>query len=828
MHASGGTPRAVAPTVFVRNTRALVPSFRQQRQEDAHECVRGLLDAMIRGEVFGCGGFGTARWAVETSTAVHRVFGGALQSSVVCTECRYASVTSEPFLDLSLEMANLNSVPAALAKFTAAETLRGDNRYRCGACNKLVVAMKRLCIRRAPNVLTLHVKRFTRTNKDMRFIDFPEQLDVGKYMYGKPPRLRALYRLSGVIVHIGLTRASGHYVAYVKAMNGSWTLKDDSVSRTVPLSTVLRQRAYVLLYSRVEEALDVQLSPGKATSAPYGMSASTRPTLTSSPQPRRPASGGSGPAPAPVPLAARGLRNAPSAAPAYVTGARSSPATRQPIAQGGGGTPTCRKVDGGPLPGSSLALHAASPARAAVGKSFVRTPSQLFPSPAPLLAKPPASSEAADKQDNPLLELSSESESECASPSPKRARAGGSPVRSMSTPPKVNGDANSTGVRKPPSPTRTGDAAKPTAAESPAAAVAAAASAQVHGGTPPAPGQPASEEPTVELPRVPRRSWPRWSWDSGRRGSKSPPHDKSASGGPEHGGARRRNVVIGGSGSARKAVKRVFGMLQGNGRQERRRSSPEVGGQGSSGSAAEGAHTPTGGTGGKREGDDGASASSTGKASGRGSGGVCSMAGYCVGLVDKEAQKEHERMASPSSPSSSSPPPPPPLERHGARASALFGADGVDEWGGGDGGEGAASSPGQGEGEHDGPGGEEDAVEVEVEDAASASPAPTASRSASGRSASASGGSASASGSGSGSSSGRGSGGGRGSMFRQRIVKRRRAGDEMDADYDKGRPRRVRASGGGGAAAAAADAVRNVFEAAADRRWGMSHSRPMA
>lgn len=123
-------------------------------------------------------------------------------------------------------------------------------------------------MRRAPNVLTLHLKRFDRTRKDARFISFPNHLDLAPYMYGRPTHAKAKYNLSAILIHQGTSRQFGHYFAYVRNANGNWSLKDDSTSRNVDLSTVMRQKAYILFYTRVDDAPSQRANKHPAASIP--------------------------------------------------------------------------------------------------------------------------------------------------------------------------------------------------------------------------------------------------------------------------------------------------------------------------------------------------------------------------------------------------------------------------------------------------------------------------------------------------------------------------------------------------------------------------------
>lgn len=67
---------------------------------------------------------------IKETSVVHRIFGGYSRSQVKC-QCGYESNTFEPFLDLSVEITQANSVEKALAQFCAPEKLTGDNKYMC-------------------------------------------------------------------------------------------------------------------------------------------------------------------------------------------------------------------------------------------------------------------------------------------------------------------------------------------------------------------------------------------------------------------------------------------------------------------------------------------------------------------------------------------------------------------------------------------------------------------------------------------------------------------------------------------------------------------------
>ena len=180
---------------------------------------------------------------------MHQIFGGRLRSRVLCTECNHPSDTFDSVLDLSLDIHRLDSLKDALQNFAKKDILKGQNKYKCEKCKKLVVAEKSFAIDKAPMVLTVHLKRFTPTGRKISdAIKYPETLQLGPYMADR--KASPTYKLYGVINHLGGGMSSGHYTADVRAANGQWYRADDSdVSRAsgAPLNA---RSAYVLFYCR--------------------------------------------------------------------------------------------------------------------------------------------------------------------------------------------------------------------------------------------------------------------------------------------------------------------------------------------------------------------------------------------------------------------------------------------------------------------------------------------------------------------------------------------------------------------------------------------------
>ncbi|XP_073131838.1 ubiquitin carboxyl-terminal hydrolase 18 [Henckelia pumila] len=225
------------------------------KQEDAHEFMRFAIDTMQSVCLDEFGGEKAIHPSYQETTLIQHIFGGRLQSQVICTKCNNVSNQFENLMDLTVEIhGDAESLEECLDQFTAKEWLHGDNMYKCDGCNDYVLAWKRLTIRHAPNILTIALKRFQsgRFGKLNKRVTFPETLDLSPYM-GELADGNDIYKLYAVIVHVDMLNASyfGHYICYIKDFRGNWYMIDDCKVVKADLDEVLSQGAYMLLYSRI-------------------------------------------------------------------------------------------------------------------------------------------------------------------------------------------------------------------------------------------------------------------------------------------------------------------------------------------------------------------------------------------------------------------------------------------------------------------------------------------------------------------------------------------------------------------------------------------------
>ena len=265
----------LAPVRLIATLREKNELYRGTMHQDAHEFLNYLLNAIIEDIAMLSG-------AASSKSQIHDLFEGVLVSETKCLTCENVTRRDEEFLDLSIDIEAHSSVTACLRQFSTSEMLCEKNKFHCDICCGLQEAERRMKIKRPPQLLALHLKRFKYAESMQRLYKL-----LHRVVY--PPELRLfnttddadssdrLYELYAIVVHIGGGAYHGHYVAIVKddttdpakvSSKGSWLLIDDDNVERVDNDYVYRffgdgrglANAYVLFY-RMREERALQPSP---------------------------------------------------------------------------------------------------------------------------------------------------------------------------------------------------------------------------------------------------------------------------------------------------------------------------------------------------------------------------------------------------------------------------------------------------------------------------------------------------------------------------------------------------------------------------------------
>lgn len=308
-----GSKGAISPECLFLVIWKVVPQFRGHRQHDAHEFLRYMLDRLhtelqqvsfpveptmaspqkigepVKPNPYNVPALSHLHTKGRNSI-VTNVFGGVLQSEVRCLICGMESKKHDPFLDLSLDIpekfyckdppemaekdkdgtAPVCNISDCLSSFTEVEELAETELYYCNSCKCKQKSTKRFWIRRLPNVLCLHIKRFRwnnfyRTKIDLR-ITFPiNSLDMSQFVLSNGPETRRsnsscnIYDLAAVIVHHGNGSSCGHYTSFA-INNGVWMHFNDHTVKEVSSAAVAECKPYILFYIKRDTTNTSRLS----------------------------------------------------------------------------------------------------------------------------------------------------------------------------------------------------------------------------------------------------------------------------------------------------------------------------------------------------------------------------------------------------------------------------------------------------------------------------------------------------------------------------------------------------------------------------------------
>lgn len=277
---------AVRPTEFKAQLGQFAPQFQGYQQHDAQELLALLLDGIHEDlnrvkqkpyiEDRDCNGKDDEKDAMEAwknyllrnKSIIVDIFQGQMKSTLQCLVCGHVNVRFEPFMYLSLPIADgSRSLEDCMELYLAPEILRGENQWYCSQCKAHVDARKKTDLWILPPILIVHLKRFRfddeygsvqRGSKNSTAVQYPiRNWDLRSYVKSRASAGCSKYDLYAVSNHIG-GLGSGHYTAYAQARfeeEGWYEFNDSQTSRIT--EDTLRENAssaYVLFYNRTTAA----------------------------------------------------------------------------------------------------------------------------------------------------------------------------------------------------------------------------------------------------------------------------------------------------------------------------------------------------------------------------------------------------------------------------------------------------------------------------------------------------------------------------------------------------------------------------------------------
>ncbi|CAG8567558.1 13582_t:CDS:2, partial [Gigaspora rosea] len=223
------------------------------------------------------------KYLMRNTSIVVSLFQGQFRNKLICLTCNKTSSTYNVFMYLSLPIpTNIKDgeqvdLKMCLNEFTKEEILEGDDAWNCPRCKVARRAKKQLTISRLPDILLIHLKRFSFNgpfrDKLETKVYFPlKNLDLTSYvptpipqptLIGSIPKTDIpgsggsrynlqqtgpfIYDLYAVSNHYGGLNG-GHYTACVR--KNEWHIFDDSRVSKCDEQSVMTRAAYSLFYVR--------------------------------------------------------------------------------------------------------------------------------------------------------------------------------------------------------------------------------------------------------------------------------------------------------------------------------------------------------------------------------------------------------------------------------------------------------------------------------------------------------------------------------------------------------------------------------------------------
>ncbi|CUM65553.1 uncharacterized protein PRCAT00003199001 [Priceomyces carsonii] len=209
-------------------------------------------------------------------TPIANIFGGQFKSVLTIPKSanqQEKSITMDPFQNIQLDISGSSSIEEAFTKMNHSEQITFNK------SNKEILISKQTFIDKTPNVLIIHLKRFSYLkDKDTKIEKIKKKVTYGHHLT-LPPEILSTpnlsnYRLFGVVYHHGSSAEGGHYTCDVlrssnfREDDGSesgkqeeWIRIDDTSISTIGEDDALdggseenTKNAYILFYQKTKEA----------------------------------------------------------------------------------------------------------------------------------------------------------------------------------------------------------------------------------------------------------------------------------------------------------------------------------------------------------------------------------------------------------------------------------------------------------------------------------------------------------------------------------------------------------------------------------------------
>ncbi|CCH40898.1 Ubiquitin carboxyl-terminal hydrolase [Wickerhamomyces ciferrii] len=215
----------------------------------------------------------SAKRTVEVKPSpIRQLFGGQFRSILDIPKQRESqSITLDPFQQIQLDISDdsINTLEDAFKNISNIEEIP----YKSNDGSE-VIAKKQTFIDKLPEVLVVHLKRFSFISKSnnqlyghiekiRKKISYKSELKIPEEVISPSTRkfnsINLNYKLTGIVYHHGISSEGGHYtVDVLNQSKDEWIRFDDTIITELSLDDVLSggdddgvKTAYILMYERV-------------------------------------------------------------------------------------------------------------------------------------------------------------------------------------------------------------------------------------------------------------------------------------------------------------------------------------------------------------------------------------------------------------------------------------------------------------------------------------------------------------------------------------------------------------------------------------------------
>ena len=193
----------------------------------------------------------------QNFSIISKLFYGTYEIITTCHFCYSTNYKFQKFKFISFRMLKYKLKPFDIIDGfkdnEEPQVLKGNNRFYCNKCKKLIEASLICKIIQPPNKLIIKIDYGKNKKYQPSNIKFDDIIDITKYVcfnFGKPIR----YEITGICTHFGISLEYGHYITFCKHKeNKKWySFNDSSCYEIKYKNEIYRGSPIILFYEKID------------------------------------------------------------------------------------------------------------------------------------------------------------------------------------------------------------------------------------------------------------------------------------------------------------------------------------------------------------------------------------------------------------------------------------------------------------------------------------------------------------------------------------------------------------------------------------------------